>query len=237
MKHLVICFLTSFIYLLGYSQTGEKNFIDQNYIEVTGTAEKEITPDLIYLTIIINEKNITNKETIESVEKRMLEKLNSIGIDITKDLVLQDFSSNFKSYILKKDELISNKEYQLLVHDAKTVGVVFKELDKIGISNISISKVDHSKIEQYKKEIKIQAIKAGKEKAEALAAAVGQTTGKAIYILENNPYIYNYQRNDNQVKMLSKLSFSVNSNQNDETPFEFEKIKLEYSVLVRFELK
>lgn len=41
----------------GMAQTGEKNFIDQNYVEVTGTAELEIVPDEIYLRIVISEKD------------------------------------------------------------------------------------------------------------------------------------------------------------------------------------
>ncbi|HBH21980.1 MAG TPA: SIMPL domain-containing protein, partial [Cytophagales bacterium] len=41
---------------VGFAQSSTKNFIDENYIEVTGTARIEIIPDEIYLKIIINEE-------------------------------------------------------------------------------------------------------------------------------------------------------------------------------------
>ena len=49
----IVCIVLSL--LLGsfvtMAQSGEKNFIDQNYIEVSGTAEMEIVPDQIYLKL------------------------------------------------------------------------------------------------------------------------------------------------------------------------------------------
>ena len=51
---LVLCLFLS--WGISRAQTGEKNFIDQNYIEVTGTAEMEIVPDEIYLKIVLSEK-------------------------------------------------------------------------------------------------------------------------------------------------------------------------------------
>ncbi len=73
-----------------FSQT--KNFIDQNYIEVTGKAEMELIPNEIYLKIILNEKDFKGRENPDGVEKAMIEKLQEIGIDVSKDLavVLRD---------------------------------------------------------------------------------------------------------------------------------------------------
>ncbi len=52
------------------AQTGGKNFIDQNYIEVTGKAEMEILPDEVYLRILLNEKDFKGKDFAE-IEKSM----------------------------------------------------------------------------------------------------------------------------------------------------------------------
>ena len=38
------------------AQSFEKNFIDQNYIEVTGKSEMLVVPDLIYLHIMLKEE-------------------------------------------------------------------------------------------------------------------------------------------------------------------------------------
>jgi len=61
---LLILFSTSI-----YAQNGSKNFIDLNYIEVSGKAEMEITPDKIYLQIQLSEKDDKNKLSITERER------------------------------------------------------------------------------------------------------------------------------------------------------------------------
>ena len=53
------------IVLAGQSQT--KNFIDQPYIEVNGTADTAITPNEIYIKIIISEADTKNKISVEEI--------------------------------------------------------------------------------------------------------------------------------------------------------------------------
>ena len=43
----------------------EKNFLDKPYIEVTGKADMEVTPDEIYVRIVINEKDNKGKVSVE----------------------------------------------------------------------------------------------------------------------------------------------------------------------------
>ena len=84
-----------------FGQNG-KNFIDQNYIEVTGTTKIEITPNEIFLSIIINENDKKGKISVEKQENIMIEKFKQIGIDLKNDFKVKDFSSNYKFYFLKK---------------------------------------------------------------------------------------------------------------------------------------
>jgi uncharacterized protein len=229
-----------FIFLLPvltYAQTGEKNFIDQNYIEVTGKAEMEIMPDLIYLKIILSDKDNKSKRSLDESEKLMFNKLTEIGIDVNKDLSVKDFVSNFKLYWISKADIILTKEYQLIIHDTKTLQKVYSEFQKLDISNVSINKLDHSKIDQYRKEVKINAIKAAKDKAESLTTAINQTIGRAIFIQElDNQYLYNSMQGRAANIRIRGVS-SISSSESSIPDIEFEKINLEYSILVRFELK
>lgn len=219
-----------------FGQNGEKNFIDQNFIEVTGKAEMEVTPDEIYLKILIIEKEIKGKSLIE-VENSMIAKLQEIGIDTKKDLSLKDFSSNFRNYWITKSEIILTKEYQLLVREAKVAGKVFLELQTLGISNISIDRVENSKIQEYRKEVKINAIKAAHEKAKSLTLAINQDIGKAIYIQEKeNGFLNSLSGRTAGIQIRGANSVTSFSNR-VEPDIEFEKIKLDYSIIVRFELK
>lgn len=219
-----------------FGQNGEKNFIDQNYIQVTGKSIMEIVPDEIYLKILINEKEIKGKSLIE-VENSMIAKLQEIGIETKKDLSILDYTSNFNSYWIVKSSIVLTKEYQLLVREAKVAGKVFQELQKLGISNISIEKIENSKIQEYRKEVKINAIKAAHEKANSLVMAINQTLGKAIYIEElDNNYVNAIGARVSGIQVRGANSVTSYSNF-QEPEIEFEKIKLDYSILVRFELK
>jgi len=239
MKHLIIgLFLT--ISLTGIAQTGDKNFIDQNYIEVTGKAEMELVPDMIYLKIILSDKDNKNKQSLEEIDKAMINKLTEIGVDIIKDLSIKDFVSNYKSYWISKTDIVLTKQYQLIVHDTKTLQKVYFEFQKLGISNMSIDKLEHSKIEQFRKEVKVNAIKAAKDKAEALTGAVNQTIGKALFIQEADYLNPNLMANSLQGRMGNvqiRKSSSDYSYESAVSEIEFEKIKLEYTILIRFELK
>jgi len=236
MKNVLIGLLLSVSSIM-YAQYGEKNFIDQNFIEVTGKSEMEVAPDEIYLKILINEKDFKNKK-LDDIEKSMIEKLKEIGVNVTEDLSIKDFLSNFKNYWIIKSDILLSKEYQLLLHDAKTAGRVFTEFEKIGISNISIEKIDNSKIVDYRKEVKINAIKAAHEKAKALAMAINQDIGRALYIQEQENNLYTPLQGKAagiQFRGISNtIAYGVT---NQEPDMEFEKIKLEYAILVRFELK
>lgn len=234
MKKLLFIFL--FFPLTSQAQSGDKNFIDQNYIEVTGKSEMEVTPDMIYLKIFLSEKDNKSKAPLAERENAMISKLNEIGIDITKDLLMKDISSNFKYYFLLKSDILLSKEYQLIVHDAKTASKVIIELEKLGISNVSLDKLDNSNMEKYRKDVKIDAIKAAKNKAESLATAIGQSVGRAIYIqeLESNSRGTSAPVNSFVFKGMSDQLYGSRA---ADPEIDFEKMKIEYSILCRFELK
>ena len=95
-------FLTSLILgfaLTSYGQT--KNFIDQPFVETTAYVDTLVTPDEIYLTISITEKDTKGKVSVEELESRMEQTLRQLGINTKEDLTLNDLASNFKKYFLK----------------------------------------------------------------------------------------------------------------------------------------
>lgn len=227
----------SLVLFIVFSANSQKNFIDQNFIEVVGKAEMQIIPDKIYLKIVISEKDNKNKLSITELENKMVDKLKEIGVDVTKDLVIKDLSSNFKYYLLFKNDILLTKEYQVLVYNGKTASRVFLELEKIGISNISVEKLDHSNMLQFTKEVKVNAIKAAKEKAELLTSAINQNIGRAIYIDEiEKSKDDNMNYNNIRIRGISSKIYGSNASVSD-LNMEFEKIEIECSIICRFELK
>lgn len=226
MKKLLIAvlILTS---LATFGQSGEKNFIDKNYIEVSGKAEMEYTPDKIYIQVLLTEKDAKSRNAISEQESKMLKALDDLGIDIKKEVLIKDLASNFKTKFLSRDVLLS-KQYEILVHDGKTAGNVFLALEDLGISNASIEKLESSKIEEYRQQVKINAIKVAKQKAEVLCSAVGQKAGRALFIQEQNFATPMYNYSNVMLKQADGASEAADLN--------FENLKVEATVLCRFEI-
>ncbi len=227
--------LTFLIVLFSLSMFGQytRNFIDQNYIEVQGKGEIEISPDEIYIQITINEADYKGKESLEMLEKRMLEKLTAIGVDLKKDFYVTDISSNFKNYWLKKQDIFTSKQYQLVAHTAQMAGRVFRELESLGVSNMDIVKVDHSEIEKFKEEVKVKAILNAKKTADILTKAINHKASTALYIQESQPFYRSAPYAANMMKVRGAEAMDASY---IEPEIEFEKIKLEYSVIVYFSI-
>jgi len=219
-----------------FAQSGTKNFIDQNYIEVTGKVETEITPDEIYISIVINEKDKKGKVSLEKQENKMLAKLKQLEIDIKKDLKVLDFSSNYKFFFLRKTDILKSKKYQLIVHDGLQLAKVFQALESIDISNTSIYKVGHSQLEEHKRKAKIKALKNAKEKATDYAQAIDQSVGRVLFIQEMNTQHMNY-RNNNMLNEVVVAYGTTKDKMEQVNNIEFEKIKIYASVMARIELK
>ena len=103
--------------------------------------------------------------------------LQDLGIDLKKQLKLQDLSSDFKNYFLKRKNVLKSKVYRLEVFDAVTAGQVLIALEAKGISNVQLIKTAYSKIKQLQIQIKSKAILKAKKVAEAVTTPLNQTLG------------------------------------------------------------
>lgn len=213
LKALVLFILFS---TLGFSQSGQKNFIDQPFIEVSGTVETEIIPNEIFLKIILNENDKKGRLSIENQENQMISTLKTLDVDVEKNLSVLDFNGTYQRKFLGDNEVTKIKHYQLVVNNGETLGEVFEALDACDISNISIIKTSHTELEKFRRETKLKALKTAKEKANDYALAIGQTIGKALFIQEtNNSIMPNL--------MLANTAVGVNYN----APYRTEAKKIE----------
>ncbi len=234
MKKIILPAFLVLMSVYAFAQTGEKNFIDQPYIEVTGTAEMEIVPDMIYLKIIISESDTKGKISLESLEKKMIQRLTENGIDVSKDLTVSDLRSSYIKYFLKEKDVVATRSYVLLVHDAATAGKALKALSEEEISNISIINVDHSQMAQKRFDVRLDAVKAAKTKASAMAGAVDQSIGKAIYISEVSNE--NYVQSNANIRIRGAAEINENNVEMTYPNLEFKNITIRSSVQLRFAL-
>lgn len=219
--------------LYSFAQTQTLPPAPPSYIEVTGTAEEEVVPDEIFITITLKERYINkDKITIETQESQMKNALKSIGIDL-KNLYLSDVNSDYVKVRRQKKDMLTKKEYVLKVGTAAIVGQVFQELDKMDITDGYISKVNHSKLDSLKRENRIKAIKSAKEKATYLLAALGEQVGKVLVVTDSpDPGTQPYYP---MPRMMAMVAADGVPEQKEE--IEFQKIKLTSSIFVKFAVK
>lgn len=232
MKKITYLLLFAIISNTAFAQS--RNFIDQPYLETTVKVDTLVVPDQIFMSIYINEGEDRNKISLEKQEKKMAVVLEGLGIDLKKQLKLQDLSSDFKNYFLKRKNVLKSKIYRLEVFDAVTAGQVLIALEAKGISNVQLIKTAYSKIKQLQIQIKSKAILKAKKVAEALTTPLNQTLGKAIYIRDEyyNSQVYR----DNRMAITAETVEEDSADKKFQKPIdiEFSKIKLQTVVSVKF---
>lgn len=203
------------------------NTMEKKYVEVTGVAEQMVTPNEIYFSITLQEEKDGQKRSVEDQEKVLIKTLKNLNVDVS-NLKLSDVGS-YTHWDKKTKESYKQKSFELKLQDAATASKVLYELNQLDIYRMFVSKTDHSDIENIRKDVKINAVKAAKEKATYLLGAVDEQLGDVIYIIEQD---YGYQ------PMYRAMSVSnVAGNYEPDSNVEFEQITVQYKILARFEIK
>ena len=107
MEKLILTILFFLTIFKGQAQT--KSFLDQPYLEVMGSADSLVTPNEIFIKILITEKDTKDKTSVEEQEIKMVNVLKGIGVDVEKNLTASDMVSNFRTYILKSMDILKCK--------------------------------------------------------------------------------------------------------------------------------
>jgi uncharacterized protein YggE len=234
MKHLFLS--VGFIVCCVISAISQEPQKENPYIEVVGNAEMEIVPNEIYISFTLKERMDGKKKIeIEAQEKELKKQLQKAGFDLEK-LSLADASADFVTVKRKNQEVLASKNYIMKVATTTEVASVFEVLDNVQALNGDITRVAHSEIEKYRKEVKINAVKAAKDKAAYLLEAIGEKAGKPLLIQERETYddimpLANY-------RMKAAGAMADTEMAQDNLPeLSFQKIKLKYSVFARFAIQ
>jgi len=229
MKKLIALALVAF---LGLSTAMAQQVDLRRKINVSGTSETEVTPDIIYIGISLKEYlNGKKKVEITELEKQLYAAVQKAGI-AKENLTISNLSSwNYATEKKKNPDFLASKQYRLKVSDLNKFNDIIEAIDAKGIANTNIESYDYSKIESLKKELKIKALMAAKEKAAYMVEALGDKLGSVIEIQDGGdnvvqPVYRNYM-------MKSAMAESA-----DAAPeIDFKKIKLNFNVNVVFEIK
>ncbi len=227
MKKLFLIALAGFISTAALAQ----NVDLRRKITVTGTAEKEVTPDIINVSISLQEYLDGKKKiSIDQLEGQLLDAVKQAGIP-KEDFTIDNIAGWNNRWQKKKNpDFLEARQYNIRLHDLSRIGQVLAGLDPKGVQQTNIASYDYSKIPQLKQELKIQALLAAKEKANYLLGSLGEKLGRPIDISEiGNGDVQQYQ------PLMANRTFAYNAASSEDN-IDFKRIKLSFQVQVIFEI-
>jgi uncharacterized protein YggE len=231
-------FILSFFVLHCCMQAQNPDVSAKRFIEVTGMSETEVTPDEIFITITLQERSENREKlTIQKQEESLMQSVKDLGIGMD-NLVLSSADADYRKLRSFSKDVVVSKVYILKVASAEKLAAVYQQLDKINAFDAFVSRVNHSKIIELTRENRVKAMKASKEKATYLLAAIGEQAGEALQVSEvenfiDNPVIRNRMG-------MAKMNMLLNSADNlGELSGEisFRKIKIRSSYMVKYEIQ
>ena len=246
MKNILLFLPISLLALTSCSNREVRVEAKERTIMVTGSSDATLTPDEVTLTIQIGEyykeqfdpnvkpKDYKNLVKLTEIEKPIMELLKKNGV--------ADSCIHF-SYINTSWNWYSYQE-KTPVHFEKTMSVKFKDFDKAvaivqqldtkGISSLSLGDFHSSKEQQMRKDLKAEALKNAKEKAEFMLAKIDHKIGDIVSVREvADEGNYYWSRQISQ-SSLSNASYDESSEGPGMGP---QDIKMRYQVEAEFEIE
>ncbi|HET8861146.1 SIMPL domain-containing protein [Marivirga sp.] len=235
-KQNILIFVILLICIAPKLQAQEKS-ADKNLrtISVSGMAEREIQPDIIYFTISLKEYQLKtgSKFEIGELENQLINSIEKAGIDKENLTVENVYGYNY-SWDKKSEnkDFLARKQFQLKLTDAKKLNVILSKIDPKAIEYVRVSQYTHSRLQALNQELQVEAVKNAKLKADALLAPLNEKVGKVLEVSENQQnfqpiYYKSFQNN----RMMSE---SADESASMESDLDFKNIKLTAEVHIVF---
>lgn len=208
---------------------------EKPFIEVFGTAVKEVIPDKIYVEITLKEKTVNKKAYLISEQEAKLKNIvQSIRLEMKQLKLSNSYSTTIYKRFREKGVRLT-KEYILEVSNTKQLNDLFINLNTANIKDAEIIKTEHSKIIELRKEVRIEAIKAAKTKAEYLLSAIEEELGKPIEIREVSENQITRRGSNSNIVNRPNASFKYDAKNSYD--INFKPIEIKFSYYVKYEIK
>jgi uncharacterized protein len=242
MKKIILLSVLCLLFSAAYNQQTSANPFPKT-ISVSGSAEMEIIPDEIYVNVVLKEyqKRGEDKKELETLKTDFLSSCKSAGIADSAISIVSYTGYNNYFWLRKKKktpDLLASITYQVKFSASKQMDDLVDKLDDEATQSFDIVKTSHSKMTEFRKQLKILAVKAAKDKAIYLTEAINEKLGSAITVNEPEEPELNFTALSNNVysqRIESNYRDSMSKDKNVE--IDFKKIKLRYVVGVIFALQ
>jgi uncharacterized protein len=211
-------------------------------ITVTGSAEMLVIPDEIYVNIVLREyqKKNQDKKELEMIKTDFLNYCKEAGL-ADSSISIQSYTGFNNYYTLRKkkrrdQDLMASITYQVKFNNSKEMDLLIEKLDDEATVSFDIAYTSHSKLTEFRRLLKIQAIKAAKDKGIYLTEAIGEKLGGAITVQEPKEpgtIVSNYgvQRSVNVANTYSKYDYDKS------VEVDFKKMRIRFEVEVIFAIQ
>lgn len=224
--------------IMSHAQT--MNIESSRKVATKGYAEKEVTPDIVYLSVGLQEfykdGNTKKKVAIETLEKQLFDAAIAAGVK-KEDFTIQNiYSYNYENK-KKNNELFQARQYRIKVTNLNGLNQMMDKIDPQGLQSTGIEGYDHSMKRDIEKELKTTAVKDARNNAVILAAADGQSVGAVLVINDNSSFNFNDYRPQPRA-MYAKSAMAEGAMSDSESlAIDIRPIKLTCYIDCVFELK
>jgi uncharacterized protein YggE len=159
------------------------------FVRVVGTAEVKVVPDRAVIEVGVEKQDPSAsaaKHAEDAAARAILATLRGNGID-EKDIQTTFLSLQPQSREVKKVRVsyfVAQQTLTITVRDLARLDTLLEALVNAGGNRIDSIGYETSDLRKYRDQARELAVKAAREKAEALARALGQEIGKAQSIQE-----------------------------------------------------
>lgn len=184
MKKIMLTLMIVGMAVSGFAQANKEQ--KPKTITVSGTAEMEITPDIIYISIGLKEymKDKNNKVTMATLEEQLRKAVQQAGIP-AENLTINDIDGEQSWRRKKKDvDFMAEKDFTLKVSNLTKLNSIVNAIDDGGLEDINIQGYTHSKMDEYRREVKVKALQAAKSKAKDMLEGIDEKLGGVMEVTE-----------------------------------------------------
>lgn len=188
-------------------------------ISVSGTAEMEITPDIIYLNIKLQEymKDKSNKVTMATLEEQLRKAVQNAGIP-AENLTIDNIDGEQAWRRKKKDvDFLAQKEFTLKVNNLVKVNSIVNGIDDGGLTDIHIQSHTHSKMDDYRRQVKVKALQVAKAKAKDMLEGIDEKLGGVMEVTEEYMNVFPAQSTFANVSLYEAAPRDADTNINFKT--------------------
>ena len=225
MKTTLIC-LVLLVSALDIAAQANELFANKRFISVTGSAELNVKADQVDLDITLREYGDSPKVDIDKVEKRFMEIMQQHNI-ATERITFKNDHYQWYYWWHHRRDIAREKHYVITVNTADDLLALMRDLDFEGIGALSILNASNASIEEYRKQVKIMALQAAKEKATYLLESVGEKLGALLRVEEVPDHYWRSMQTSNVI---------MNAPVAEEGIDNISTIQLRFEVSAQFEI-